>query len=1285
MPRSEQPLEGDDALTAFAMDLRTLRQKAGSPPYRRLARTAHYSSTTLADAARGNRFPSLAVTLAYVQACGGDTGEWEKRWHEVAAALASERPSSDPAAEAALGDCPYAGLAAFEPEEAGRFFGRERLTDELVARVRLRRFTALFGASGSGKSSLLRAGLLPRVAADDAAAQRVDGDQGWPALLFAPGAHPLDECAVRLSALVGGSAAAIHRQLREDPRALHLIALQALVDCPAGTELLVVVDQFEEIFTLCAEREREQFVDLLLTAVGEPNSRVRVVIGVRADFYPRCTQIPDLVEALLDAQVLVGPMSTEELRRAISGPATAAGCAVEGALLARIVADAAGQPNALPLISHALRETWQHRRGNTLTVAGYEAAGGIHYALSRTAEATYQALTEEQRRIARGILLRLVALGQGTEDTKRRVPRDEFDESNAEAVLDALARARLIALDAGTVELTHEALLSAWPRLRRWIDEDRAGLLIRQQLIEAAAAWERERRDAGVLYRGERLTAATAWAENRHDLPLDERSRQFLAASIRNARRSARLRRSAVAALCVLALMASVAAVVAIRQGADARAARDRASFQQILAEADAVRPDDPSLAAQLDLAAYRLLPAPQAATTLLASQNLPLSARVIGHTEAVYAVAFSPNGRILATGSGDDTIRLWSISEFGHPTPLGAPLRGHSDWVYWLAFSPNGRTLASASRDHTVRLWDVTDPSHPQPAGGALRGHGSYVFSVSFSPDGRTLATASYDHTVRLWDVSDPARAHQIGEPLLGNTDSVASAAYSPDGRTVASAGHDHTVRLWNVTDPAHPKPWGPPLITSTETVYAVAFSPDSHLLASVGADRMVRLWNVADPANPTPAGTPLAGHSDVVLGVAFSHDGRRLATSAADHTVRLWDVSNPTNAAALGPPLLGHTGIVDWVAFSPDDRILVSASEDHTARLWNLPRTALTGHTDAVTALAPAADGRTLATASADHTITLWDLTGMATNPHILGPALTGGADTVTRLAFSSDGLLLASADADHTVRLWDTSAPAHPRLLCVLATADSGSGDALAFSPDGHLLATDGTGNTIRLWDLTDPAHPRPLVSLTGQISATTWAGFSPDGHLIAATSSDDKVRLWNLADSARPTVISTGDTDGLLWAAFRRDGNILAIAGAGHAVQLWDVHDPEHPGILGTPLTAHTSAVTWTGFSPDGRTLTSTSTDGTVRLWDVTNPAHATSAGSLTAGHVGAINAAAYTPDGKALATAGDDRTIQLTVLNIPSAAARICTTTTNILDADQWQQHVPELPFASPCA
>ncbi|MEV7045065.1 helix-turn-helix domain-containing protein [Amycolatopsis sp. NPDC051061] len=1271
MPRSERPLEGDDALSRFAAELRQLREKAGKPPYRELARQAHYSSTTLADAAGGRRLPSLAVTLAFVEACGGDPAEWEQHWRDVAGTQTLDQPEDDLDTGT---PCPYPGLAAFQPEDAERFHGREALTQDLVSRVAERRFVAVFGASGSGKSSLIRAGLVPR--------RQPDG----PVIVFTPGADPLDECAARIAAFAGGSAIALRRELGSDRRALHLTVLQALANGPADAELLLVIDQFEELFTLCSDAaERAAFIDAVLTAAQAGNSRTRVVIGVRADFYAHCAEHAALVEALRDAQLLVGRMTTDELRRAISQPTVDDGGAVESALLAKVIADAAGQPNTLPLVSHALRETWYRRRGTMMTLNGYEASGGMHQALARTAETVYTGLTPDRQRLARAVLLRLIALNAGADDTKRRARHDELP-ADATPVLDTMVRARLVTVDADTVELTHEALLHAWPRLRDWVAEDRQGLLVHQQLLDAALTWDREGRDPAALYRGNRLAMASEWAtHHREDVQRDPRLQRFLASSTGRQNRARRLTRAAVAVLAVLTVAASTAAVYARQQRDIAQAQRDTAVAMHTADEAQQVHDTDISLSAQFSLAAERMKDAPQERAAVLGSQNVALSSLVDGGTKTVYGAAFSSDRRTLATVGTDGAVRLWNISDPTHVTLWTQPLTGHQDRAMWVAFSPNGRLLATAGRDHTVRLWDVADPAHAGPAGPPLLGHSDIVFSVSFSPDGRTLVSAGADRTVRLWNVTDPAHATPIGHPLVGHTDAVASATFSPDGRTIASSGHDHVIRLWNVTDLADPTMWGPPLTGHSDTVYATAFTPDSHLMASVGNDHTVLLWDVSDPAHPTRLGHPLTGHTNSVFAVAFNHDGTVLATAGADQTIRLWNLSQPSDPVPLGRPLTGHTSYIYWLAFSADGKTLASVGADSMVRLWRLPETVLIGHTSYVNGVVFRRDGKVLASASTDRTVRLWDTTDPR-HPTPLGQPLTGNTKAVNQVAFSPDGHTLASAGRDGTVRLWDVADLDHATAWPDLVSGSSQAVTEVAFTPDGHILAAAGADGVVRLWNVTNREHVTPVTTLLGHSGSVTWLTISPDGHELAASGTDDTVLLWDITDPGRPGQPRrlTTNTGGVQGVAFAPNGRYLATADTDHTVRLWDVSGTGTPQQLGAPLIGHTSFVYQVTFTADGAILASTGQDGMIRLWDVRDPADATPIGQALTTHTAPIDGAVFSPDGTVLATAGDDRTVQLTAMDVQEAARHICADTAGVLTPQRWAQHVPEATFPAPC-
>jgi len=597
MPRPERPLDPTAGpLQQFAHDLRELRRSAGGLTYERLARTTRFSASALSDAARGERLPSLDVTLAYVDACGGDREAWARRWQDVNAALLVAGGEGGGAQGGT--EPPYLGLAPYGVEDADRFFGRDRLLNELGARLGRGHLVAVFGPSGSGKSSLLQAGLLAAARDGHLDATLGSGDGDTAASLITPGEHPLERLERR-----------------------------------AGRGLLVV-DQFEEVFTRCQDpQERRRFIDHLLSA-----SPLRVVIGMRADFLGHCAQHAGLALALRDASVLVGPMTAEELRETIVKPAARDGLSVDPALVATIVRDAGEEPGVLPLLSHALLETWRLRRSKRLSLASYVAAGGLHGAIARTAERVHAELTEPECGIARRLLLRLIVPGEGTEDCCQTVARAELEGAGPEQageVLERLARARLVTVDEGGVRIAHEALIRRWPRLREWLAEDREGLCVRRKLAEAARAWDEVGREAAALYRGTRLATAR---ERVGGEALPALERDFLSASTaaeaaehEAAERRTRRLRLLAAALAALLLVTAGAGLTAWDQ-------RQDAVSRQLAAEATAM--------ARLDVEG-----AARARWATLTS-----------HDDIVTGLAFTPDGRQLASSSGDHTIVLWPL-----------------------------------------------------------------------------------------------------------------------------------------------------------------------------------------------------------------------------------------------------------------------------------------------------------------------------------------------------------------------------------------------------------------------------------------------------------------------------------------------------------------------------------------------------------------------------------------------------------------------------------------------
>ena len=1263
----------------FAEALTILRDRAGLS-VRDVARLAGVRGehSTVGDWFAGKSLPARgsAELLAQVLAvCGvvdeADRYQWIEAWRRI-------RRSPGPRAGRPE---PYRGLGRFEPRDAEWFFGRRALTAELVGRVRNGQALGgtvllVVGASGVGKSSLLRAGLIPALSGG-----AVPGSASWPVLLMTPGRRPLDELTTHLSAQAGRA------QDGEDLAGLARRAAAAVAARGAG-RLVIVVDQFEEVFTSDDNDERRRaFVAALCAAAEGPHGAV-VVTGLRADFYAQALSHPELLGTLPGGQVTVGPMSEADLREAIIGPARKADVALEDGLVDLLIREADPRSGAvggvLPLLSHALHATWQNGQGVRLTAAGYRRSGGIDGAVRASAEKIYGELDEDRRQAVRRLLLSLVHVSPGAADTRRRAARGELlasvgrgQAAAMEDVLDLLIAQRLLTSDFDTVEISHEALLTAWPRLRSWLEEDRSNLIVGRGLAEAAAAWSAYHHDPAALYRGARLTAAEQWAAD-HGGELPGQVEDFLHAGSRRARRELRRSRQTALALALLLLVAAVTSVLALRLQATTARQRDTALSQKAAAEANALRPVNPALAAQLGLAAFRLAPTADARGALLSTFATPY-ARELPASDSVYAVTFTPDGHTLATVARDGTARLWGTTDPHHPTLL-ARFRTHhlgnpnSGAVDTAAFSPDGRVLATGSWDHTTKLWNVADPHRPRPLA-TLSGHTNNVRTLAFSPHDRLLVTSGDDRTVRLWNLTDPRHPRARVLPT-GQRAPVRAVAFSPDGRLLGTGSEDGTVVLWNTTSTRRPRIVAR-LAIHTGAVLCLAFAPDGHTLATGGDDSAARLWNLSDPRHPRRL-TTLTGHTGAVFALAFSQDGTKLATGSDDNTARVWDLTaRPAPITRL--ILAGHTNTVLSAAFSGDSRTLATGSDDFTARLWDLTAPAFTTIGSSILAAAYAPTGHLLATGAADATTTLWNVTP-SHQPTPLA-ILHGHTDAILSIAFSTNGRLLASGSIDGTVRLWDVSRPSHPSPL------GTATGCSAAFSPDGRILATGGKDRRVRLWDLAESHRPHLLASLTGHANVVTSVQFSPDGRLLTSGSWDRTVHLWDVTTPDRPGQIGT--LPGSV-ATFRPQGRILAIAGSDdsgnnegeRSIRLWDLTAPRHPHRLAT-LTGHTNFVLTLAFSPDGHTLASAGNDCTVRLWAIANSGHPTDLATLL-GHTDTVRAITFSPGGHTLATAGSDRTLHFWETSPQHVAQRICTTVSPLLTRRDWIEYLPSVPFTPPC-
>lgn len=1182
---------------------------------------------------------------------------------------------------------PYPGLPAFNETDAAWFFGRERLIAMIIDRLRdrLRGSSPLIveGASGAGKSSVLRAGLIPEL---DTGGLAEPDSEHWPREIMTPGPFPFRDLALRLAQRAELPASMVLDDIAADPARTPLIIRQALLDRqdrrrhgvittkpdlsarrdpsgrPDGRRLIIVIDQFEEVFTQCTDdAERERFIQAICAAAAgsrrEPPAAL-VVIGLRAGFVEHCTAHPELEPALADP-LIVGPMRPAELRDAIELPARHAGFALQPGLAATMLRDlgaveppgdsdlATYDPGRLPLLAHALRATWDRRTGGELTIGAYSAAGGIKDALASTADAVYESLDAHGKQVARRLWEHMVSVRADAEDTRRRMSRAALiaelpaaDAVQAEHVLDRLEQARLVTVGQDTVQIAHEALLRYWPKLAGWVEENRAWRREQQSLIEHAREWEAGSRHPDRLLRGTALAAVHDGLTSARRAELGKLEAAFLSASETRQARAQRARRVFLAALMILvvltagtALVAQANSVTARQQQAIAQSQRAIAQSRQLAAEASSLAAIDPQVSLLLSLEAFRVQPTYEAVSSLLSAQGGFFTARLPSPAGPVNSVAYDPAMPARLAGAGqDDRVTIWNTAT----RTTVATLTGSSPF-YAVAFDKRGGFLAGAEQDGTTVLWNARSLKRL----GSVSRHGDAFDTVAFSPDGETLATAGDDGTVTLWST----RTRQLtGSYDVGNG-TISGIAFSGDGKWLAAACADHDIRLW---DRARPATTPPRLLRGhTELVRAVAFSPNSGMLASGDDDGTVRLWN---PRTGSQLGV-LTGVGAQVRAVAFNPDGTRLAAAGDDDAVRLWDVATRTQVSGL----TGPAGTVAGVAFSPDGTMIASADADASVGLWNIPSTPAGSATVAAVATAPRSAGR-LATSGTDGKISLWDPPGYGRSA-ALPPAAAGNTGRGS-MAFSQDGRVLAISTATGVAR-WDIEEhrsagmlPTHAPVIAVAYRPVTRRGEA-------EVIAAGLSNDVVDLWGPSAEATP---ITISGQVAPVNAIAFSPDGSLLAAASDDGTILLAQVAvtDGRLTALVDqqlTGQLGGIEAVAFSPDGRTLASASTDGTVQLWDVSHPGRQVPLGPPLPGHTQAVISVAFSGAGDLLATSADDDTIRLWDVRDPRAPVPFGTL-AGLAGPTSVV-FEPGSQQVAGAAADGTLVQWDTVASAVADRIC--------------------------
>lgn len=1195
MPRPERALDpADGPVERFAVELRRLRHDAGNPSYRKLAERAGYSATTLADAAAGRRLPSLPVVRGYVQACGADPSVWEERWRQVAQEVAT-----DHALEEEPEQPPYPGLASFQTEDAERFFGRDRLVAKCTERLAEGGLLTIVGASGSGKSSVLRAGLIP-------------------ALVSAEGGKSGAECRAECAYHV------------VTPGPWPLKVLDELPSDLSGT--LLAVDQFEELFTLCHdEAQQDGFIDALLDAVA---ASAGVVIALRSDFYGHCARFPRLAKAVERSTVLCGPMTAKELARAITGPASLAGLTVERALVTKVQADALGEPGALPMVSHALQETWRLRQGQMLTLAAYEAAGGVDGAIACSADQVYDSLDPDLQRTARRILIRLTALGEGTEDTRRRVERSELDFDGGAEVIERLVAARLLVMNGTVAELAHEALIRCWPRLRMWLTEDRETLRTHRQLTEAAAIWSALGRDKGALLRGARLALTRERLSGDHRAELTPDEKAFLEAGVEaetaetaRERRRARRLRTLAGALAVLLVVALGSGGVAALQWRSAVAERQHALSRQMAVQALQVAPTDVPEGARLALDAYRAAPTLEARGAVLSLAGKREYAGRLRLGGMVRDAVFDPagSGRV-ALASLDGLVTIWDVRRRVTWGRLGKP--GDPN-VRVLAWHPKGSGLIAAGDFMgRVTLWDLARrervwsvPAHGGKPSTVVSGPDRKPGGVAFSPDGELLASVGGDHRIFVWRVTDGAKVMELRQ---GRNYQESRLVFSPDGRRLITTGNDGVVAVWDLAGRKVVRE----LDTGSAALNALALSADGRRLAAAGDGLTVTVW---DPVTGERKRT-LAGHTGPVRGLAFSADSHELVSAGDDKSVIIWDVERATWLARLA----GHTSQIYRVAVSPDGEWIASAGREQIALLWQRSRLPLLGAVREVGDLVISPEHTTIVASSTAGPSIAWDLRTRRWTPS----GEVGGSVTAVGLRQPADRPYLASK-VEETVVLWDAARRRPVKTL----SGPSSRVIAAALSPDQTLVAGGDLNKNAYLWD----TRTGKLITTVRREGEVRRVAFTDAGATLMIAASDGKVGFWDVGSRTMRRVLDTGSR--LVQADLSRDGRLLATAHDFGRIVLWDVTTGKRVG----ELRGRAEETDKLAFSPDRRFLASVGKGRSVVLWDV---AGRTRWADLT-GHSSGVAAVAWSPDGGTLYTGGVDRVVNAWPVRPERAITGLC--------------------------
>ncbi len=1162
---------------------------------------------------------------------------------------------------------PYLGLNKFELEDKDKFFGREQLVDSLYKYLNKNNLLLLLGASGSGKSSLVRAGLIPKFL-----------EKKFVNLTFVPDEDPFESLYGCLIPKYGIAKANIAREGKADTLVKVVKTLQQ------DSQWLIFIDQFEELFTRSHKEKGEKFIDSIAQLIATKNISVQTVLAMRSDFLDEFSPYPNLGNIHDHYSRMVSDMKESELRLAIAEPAARNGVTFEKGLVEQIISDFYQQAGSLPLLQYTLDLLWREDKpsenNRVLNVATYQAIGGVSGALQQQANYIYnQKLNKDEKKAAEKIFIELIDL-KAKEPVIKRVEQSQFRNSPVrESALNKLIESRLLVSgrkESTTVEVAHEKLLRCWGFIKNLIQEHEEIIILRSRLIDDASEWnkvqkENKEKAKDELWSGSKLERVLELIDEQDFGSLDEKSEQFIQASVVLRDRQIKEKLAAAQKLAEESA-ARLKAEERSRIEAEKRA-REQKEANKKLQEANkklrvwslvatfglmtaifgiaagvfAVNSFVKSQEAQLKVRAAalkaKLLRSNEIGHLLesikLVSDNQKFNQRwwwwksstqlvpdvqsilyqaveesreryvFRDHESEVNSVAFSLDGQYIVSGSRDKTVKLWDLKE----RVLLHTFNGHESEVNSVAFSPDGKYLVSGSNDKTLKLWDVKNRVLLH----TFDGHQDWVNSVAFSPDGKYLVSGSSDNTVKLWDVKNQVLLHAFD----GYQDWVNSVAFSPDGKYLVSGSDDKTVKLWDIENQALLHSF-----TSHEkAVNSVSFSPDGKYLVSGSDDKTVKLWDIENQALLHS----FTGHEKAVNSVSFSPDGKYLVSSDNNKTVKLWEVEEQVLLHTFN----GHKRVVNSVSFSPDGQYIVSGSDDKTVKLWDVQNQVLLhackDHKGRVNSVAISPDGQYIVSGSRDKTVKLWQLENQ-----VLRHTFNDHKSQVNSVAFSPDGQYIVSGSRDKTVKLWDVK----NRVLFHTFDGHKSEVNSVAFSPDGQYIVSGSSDKTVKLWDVQNRVL---LHTFNGHEEAIISVDFSSDGQYIVSGSYDKTVKLW---DRLNKTLVYTfnGHESEVNSVAFSPDGQYIVSGSENNTVKLWDVEKQVLLYTLVSQSNANEEAINSVSFSPDGQYIVTGSRDKTVQLWNVEERVllHTFEV------HGSGVNSVAFSPDGQYIVSGSSDKTVQL---------------------------------------